>query len=320
LKSENFHWAPETLRVFLVAGALHRVKSAFCFDRDRGFLKGWILWRFSKRAFRTIDRWIKFMGSAEIQGALWGAAPRDWAAHQESTSLPLWSDVLQAAGAAPGVKILDAGCGAGGACVEAAKLGCEVTGVDASPAMLAVARERTPEARFEEADLESLPFDDSAFDAVIAVNSVLYAADAAQAMKELARITRSSGHVVITTWGRPEACEMRDVFGAVVSALPAKPPGGGPFALSAPGTLEGLLTNAGLKVVAQGESRCDFSYPGFEVCWRAMASAGPLRGAMNAVGEAKVRDAVAAAVKGYTDGSGVITLHNTFIWAAGERA
>jgi len=260
------------------------------------------------------------MGSAEIQGVLWGAAPRDWATYQEAASLQLWSDVLKAVGAAPGVKILDAGCGAGGACVEAAKLGCEVTGVDASRAMLEVARERAPEARFKEADLESLPFDDYAFDAVIAVNSVLYAADAAQAMKELARVTRSSGQVAITTWGQPEACEMRDVFGAVVNTLPAKPPGGGPFALSAPGTLEGLLTNAGLKVVAQGEGRCDFSYPDFEVCWRAMSSAGPLRGAMNAVGEAKVRAAVGAAVKGYTDGSGLITLHNTFIWAAGARA
>ena len=110
------------------------------------------------------------MGSAEMQGALWGAAAEDWTAHQEASSLPLWRDVLQAVGAGPGVKLLDAGCGAGGACVEAAKLGCEVTGVDASRALLAVARHQLPGARFEEADLEALPFGHSAFDAVIAVN------------------------------------------------------------------------------------------------------------------------------------------------------
>jgi hypothetical protein len=75
-----------------------------------------------------------------------------------------------------------------------------------------------------------------------------------------------------------------------------------------------------LKVVAIGESRCDFSYPDFDVCWRAMASAGPLRGVINAVGEAKAQGAVGNAVKQYTDGAGVITLHNTFIWASGERA
>ena len=259
------------------------------------------------------------MGSAEMQGALWGAAAQDWAAHQEALSLPLWRDVLQAVGAGPGVKILDAGCGAGGACVEAAKLGCEVTGVDASRALLAVAREQLPDARFEEADLESLPFGDSDFGAAIAVNSVMYVAEMARAMKELARVTRSKGRVAITTWGKPEDCEMRDVFGAVVGTLPAKPPGGGPFALSSAGTLEGLLVDVGLSVVARGASRCDFSYPDFEVCWRAMASSGPLRGAMNAVGEAKVRAAVENAVKNYTDGSGLITLHNTFLWAVGER-
>ena len=260
------------------------------------------------------------MGSAELQGALWGAAAEDWAAYQEATALPLWRDVLRAVGAGKGVKLLDAGCGAGGACVEAAKLGCEVTGVDASPALLSVARRRLPEARFEEADLESLPLGDAAFDAVIAVNSVMYAADMARAVEELARVTRPKGRVALTAWGAPEDCEMRDIFVAVVAALPAKPPGGGPFALSAPGALEGLLADAGLSVVARGESRCDFSYPDFEVCWRAQASAGPLRGAMNAVGEAKVRAVVEGAVKNYTHSSGAITLRNTFLWAAGERA
>jgi SAM-dependent methyltransferase len=227
---------------------------------------------------------------------------------------------LQAVGAGPGIKILDAGCGAGGACVEAAKLGCEVTGIDASEALLAVARHQLPGARFEEADLEALPFGHSAFDAVIAVNSIMYVADIARAMTELARVTRSKGRVAITTWGKPEDCEMRDVFGAVVGTLPAKPPGGGPFALSSAGALEGLLTEVGLSVVGRGDSRCDFSYPDFGVGWRAMASSGPLRGAMNVVGEAKVRAAVENAVKNYTDGSGLITLHNTFLWAVGERA
>lgn len=260
------------------------------------------------------------MGSAEIQGALWGAAARDWAAYMEATALPLWSDVLQAVGAEKGVELLDAGCGAGGACMEAVKLGCKVTGVDASELLLAIARERLPQARYEKADLESLPFGDSAFDAVIAVNSVFYAADVGQTMKELVRVTRPKGRAAITTWGSPEDCDMREVFGAVVGTLPVKPPGGGPFALSSPGALEGLLTEVGLRVIGKGESRCDFCYPNLDTCWRAMASAGPLRGAMDAVGEAEVRNAVENAVKSYTDSSGMITLHNSFLWAVGERA
>jgi SAM-dependent methyltransferase len=258
------------------------------------------------------------MGSANIQGALWGAAAQDWTTYQEPAFLPLWEDALQAVNARKGMKILDAGCGAGGASVEADKLGCEVIGVDASAALLEVARERLPTARFHEADIESLPFGDSEFDAAIGVNSVLYAADVAQAMRELARVTRSGGRIVITNWGKPEDCEVRDVLDAVVGLLPFKPPRG-PFWLSTPGKIESLLEDAGLSVVERGETRCDFTYPGFEICWRAQASAGPLQAALRVMGEARVRAAVEKAVQNHTDPSGAIVLRNTFIWVAGQR-
>lgn len=258
------------------------------------------------------------MGSANIQGPLWGAAAQDWTTYQESAFLPLWEDALRAVNARKGMKILDAGCGAGGACVEADKLGCEVTGIDASAALLEVARRRLPSASFQEADLESLPFSDSEFDATIAVNSVLYADDVARAMRELARVTRSGGRLVITNWGKPEDCDVSDVLDAIMGLLPFKPPRG-PFWLSVPGKIESLLADAGLSVVGRGETRCDFTYPGLEICWRAQASAGPLQAAMRVLGEARVRAAVEKAVMNHTDPSGAIVLRNTFIWAAGQR-
>jgi SAM-dependent methyltransferase len=216
------------------------------------------------------------------------------------------------------MSILDAGCGAGGACVEADETGCEITGLDASAALLEIARRRRPGARFLEGDIESLPFADSEFDAVIAVNSVLYAADAAQATSELARVTRPEGRIVVTTWGQPEVCEVKDVLDAVVRIFPFKPPRG-PFWLSESGKIESLLTDAGLTLVEGGETRCDFTYPGFEICWRAQRSSGPLQAAIKAMGEARVRAAVEEAVKTYTDTSGAIVLRNTFIWSAGQR-
>jgi SAM-dependent methyltransferase len=258
------------------------------------------------------------MGSANVQGPLWSGAAKDWADYQESAFLPLWKDALRAVHAQEGMSVLDAGCGAGGACVEADKIGSEITGLDASAALLDVARRRLPNARFQEGDIESLPFGDSEFDAVIAVNSVLYASDASQATKELARVTRPEGQVVITTWGNPEDCEVKDVLDAVVGIFPFKPPRD-PFWLSAPGKIESLLTDAGLTLVERGETRCDFTYPSFEICWRAQRSSGPLQAAMKAMGEARVRAAVEGAVKTYTDTSGAIVLRNTFIWAAGQQ-
>src|SRR5512137_2751511 len=112
------------------------------------------------------------MASGERQGQLWGAAPRDWTELQEPFCRPLWQDTLSALGVKPGVRFLDAGCGAGGASVLAAALGCEVTGLDASQALLEIARERLPQARFIHGDLEHLPFPDAHLDAGLAANSV----------------------------------------------------------------------------------------------------------------------------------------------------
>lgn len=167
------------------------------------------------------------MGSSQMQGELWGAAPQDWATEQEGTCRPLWYDALRAVRVGPGTELLVAGCGSGGASLEAICMGATVTGLDASAPLLAVARHCMPSVRFEQGDLESMPFPDGAFDAVIAINSVMYASDMANAMKEIARVRRPGGRVAVASWGSPEDCEMRDIFGAMIGALPQKPPGGG---------------------------------------------------------------------------------------------
>jgi len=259
------------------------------------------------------------MGSAQVQGMLWGAAAHDWAAFQEASSLPLWTEVLRAAGAGHGMSILDAGCGAGGASVLAAQLGCRVTGADVSGPLLTIARQRLPAARFEEAEIEMLPFATGSFDAVIAVNSLIYASDMPAAVGELARVTAPSGKVVVTTWGSPQECDVSDVLKAVGRVLPDKPPGGGPFAISSPEALNQLLSQAGLQPQCHGETKCDFTYENFEICWRAFSSAGPMQGAIRAVGDELVRNTVERAVRPFTTESGSVILQNVFLWTAGEQ-
>ena len=53
------------------------------------------------------------MGSATIQGQLWGARAEDWAAYVEQVCLPLFGAALDAARVTAGTRLLDAGCGAG---------------------------------------------------------------------------------------------------------------------------------------------------------------------------------------------------------------
>ena len=82
--------------------------------------------------------------AAAIQGELWGARANDWAELNEPAWRPVFEAVMERAGVAPGKRLLDIGCGAGGALVVARRRGAEVSGLDASANLVAIARERLP--------------------------------------------------------------------------------------------------------------------------------------------------------------------------------
>jgi SAM-dependent methyltransferase len=268
-----------------------------------------------KKFFLTDIKTLKgeeSMGSATMQGELWGTAARDWAELEEPTHKPLWEAMLEAAGVSSGTRFLDAGCGAGGAGVLAAQRGSQVSGIDASGALISLAVEHVPEGDFRVGDLEALPYEDDAFDAIMAANSVQYAEEPVAALAEIRRVCEpGGGRVVVGTWGAPEDCEVRHILKAVIEALPSPPPGEGPFALSAPGALESLVERAGLTVIGSGEVDCPKEYPEPGIAWRAFRSSGPLQGAIRAVGEEKIKTAVLKALEPNTNG-GKVRLENRF--------
>src|SRR6516165_11344045 len=104
--------------------------------------------------------------AAEVQRRLWGTDPRAWADLAEAHNRPLFTAVLDAAGAGPGIRLLDVGCGSGLTLVLAAERGAIPSGIDISPGLLDIARDRLPQADLRAADMESLPFGDATFDAV----------------------------------------------------------------------------------------------------------------------------------------------------------
>jgi hypothetical protein len=82
------------------------------------------------------------------------------------------ADVLvPRAGIEPGMAVLDVACGTGNASIPAARLGARVCGLDFSPGLIAIARQRGADANVEidwrEGDAQSLPFNDDSFDRVI---------------------------------------------------------------------------------------------------------------------------------------------------------
>src|SRR5215217_8033629 len=79
--------------------------------------------------------------------------------------------LVESAGIEPGMDVLDVGCGTGNATIPAAKVGARVTGLDASPGLIAIARELGADALVEVdwvvGDAQALPFEDDSFDRVI---------------------------------------------------------------------------------------------------------------------------------------------------------
>lgn len=111
----------------------------------------------------------------------------------------------------PGERLLDVGCGPGLlAEMAAAAVGPqgEVFGVDLSPSMVALARQRCallPRVAFEVADAIALPCDGERFDAVTCIQVLEYVADADRALAELKRVLRPGGRLLLvdTDW---ESC------------------------------------------------------------------------------------------------------------------
>ena len=140
--------------------------------------------------------------------------------------------LLDAVGLKKGIRLLDIASGPGYVAGAAAERGADVVGIDFAAAMVAEARERYPQVRFQEGDAEALPFPDASFDAVTMAFGLLHLGGPEKALREACRVLRPAGRFAFTVWARPE--ESRG-FGIVVEAIQKHgrtdvgPPPGPPF-------------------------------------------------------------------------------------------
>ena len=98
----------------------------------------------------------------------------------------------------PQGRVLDAACGTGRHSQWLAAQGHEVIGVDASPDMLAKARAKLPQARFELGDLAALPLPDTSVDAALCALALVHLPGLRSAFAELARVVRPGGRIVVS--------------------------------------------------------------------------------------------------------------------------
>jgi demethylmenaquinone methyltransferase/2-methoxy-6-polyprenyl-1,4-benzoquinol methylase len=116
---------------------------------------------------------------------------------------PLWRRFLVSRLPAGG-HVLDVATGTGLVAAELIRRGFEVTGVDHSPEMLAVARRRFGDAvELVEASASSLPYADGAFDHLTFTYLLRYVDDPGATLTELARVVRPGGTVASLEFGVP---------------------------------------------------------------------------------------------------------------------
>lgn len=252
------------------------------------------------------------MGTANVQGQIWGTRAKDWADVQESVAVPLFEAVLQEIAVGTNKSVLDIGCGSGIFCEMAAKRGAQVSGLDASEPLLAIARERVQAGNFRTGEMEELPYADRAFDVVTGFNSFQFAADPVNALREASRVSRT-GTVVIAVFGKPEENQSTAYIRAMGSLLPPPPPEApGPFALSADGALEALAVKAGLTPTTVKTVECPWNYPDEKTALRGLLSSGPAIRAIQNKGEDVVRDVVLQVIAPFKTSSGGFYLTNNF--------
>ena len=114
--------------------------------------------------------------------------------------------LVQRLGVSRGLTVLDLGCGDGTTAIPAAKLGAEVLGVDIASNLVAAGNKRAEKlglvnCRFQEGDATNLhQIPDQAFDLVLTVFGAMFAPKPFDAAKEMVRVTRPGGRIIMGNW------------------------------------------------------------------------------------------------------------------------
>lgn len=190
----------------------------------------------------------------------WDAIAEGYDRYVAPQEVDLAIEALRLVGLEPGERFLDVAAGTGGLSLPAARLGAQVLATDWSPAMIErfearVRAEGLRDAAGRVMDCHALELPDDRFDITGSQFGVMLVPNQPRALREMVRVTKPGGRVLMIAYGSPAELEFLHVFISALTAvapefpgLPDDPP---PleFQVSDPDVLRRRLTDAGLKEV-----------------------------------------------------------------------
>jgi len=129
----------------------------------------------------------------------WGRLAADFATLSEPDNCREYVAVHHRLGVDDGDRLLDVACGSGLAVELAGLRGARCAGIDAAARLVAVARDRCPDADIREGDMHDLPWDDGAFDVATSFRGVW--GTTPDAVREIHRVLAPGGRIGLTVWG-----------------------------------------------------------------------------------------------------------------------
>jgi SAM-dependent methyltransferase/alkylhydroperoxidase family enzyme len=214
----------------------------------------------------------------------WGRLAADFSTLAELSNCREYVALHHLLGVSAGDTLLDIACGSGLAVELAGLRGARCAGIDAAERLIAVARDRNPDADLRVGDMHSLPWEDRSFDVVTSFRGIWGTTPGV--MSEVRRVLVPGGRVGLTVWGHIKASPGAWALTPLsLAAAPKVENQAAMVALGRPGAGERLLQEAGFTDVERIDIPFVFEFADPELYARAMASTGPAFEAIQAVGE-----------------------------------
>ena len=237
----------------------------------------------------------------------------------------LANEALRLVGLEAGERFLDVAAGTGGLSLPAARLGAEVVATDWSPPMIEQFQARVRDeglvnAKGRVMDCHALDFSDDSFDVTGSQFGVMLVPEQPRALREMVRVTKPGGRVLVSAYGSPAELEFLQFFFSALQAvapdfsgIPDDPP---PleFQVSDPEVLRQRLTDAGLKEVGVKRTTERPAFGSGQEMWDWVLNGNPIPGMLVAdlteEQQARLRQVLDGMLRERSGGNGPAVLTN----------